>query len=836
MHSATRSYEIHKPAFFFTVLLTLVAVGPLSAKYGGGGGTPANPYLIYDANQMNAIGTDINDWNKCFKLMADIDLGGFTGTSYNIIGKVAKPFTGVFDGNGLTISNFTYDSNGTQFIGLFGYIVGEAAEIKNVTLINPDVNVSMGITVGSLAGYSYRGNISNCRVEDGRVSGESSVGGLVGFMQEGSAQGCYSNCAVDANYWDGGGLVGEADDANINNCTAAGDVQGGIRIGGLIGYTYSYMNYTTVTGCRSSGATDGNESVGGLVGQNEGIILDCCAIGDVRGRERVGGLVGYNLGTVQTCYATGDVNVIHDGIAGGLAGGNVGDISGSFATGSVRGSVHLGGLVGFHWMGTIVDCYSSSRVTGFTTGSWHVGGLLGSLDGGLISRCYSVGRVTATNNFGGLVGTRWYGGTVENSFWDTQTSGTTISAAGIGKTTVQMQTLSTYADASWDFNTPVWKIPCPNDYPRLTWETGPYHPYSGCGTEDDPFLIYTAEEMQAIGTNLGDRGKHFALMADINLADLNGVPFNIIGNQAAKFYGIFDGCGHTVSGFRYKFTGSEVDNIGFFALVDGDNSEIKNLGLIEPDVNAGSGDSVALLVGRLNGTIADCYVSGGAVFGDSYVGGLAGFMTGGKINKSYSSAVVTGEHYVGGVVGVASDKGTSADCYATGNVSGIDNIGGFVGGNIGSLSRCYSTGAVTGTSFVGGFSGWGTGTVTASFWDVNTSGQTTSAGGTGLPTTQMQIRSTFTSAGWDFFGSINGPNDIWAICEGVDYPRITWQFNIGDIDDDSDVDFADFAMLGTHWRQADASFWCGSGSDFTDDGQVGLDDLAVLTEKWLHEF
>lgn len=59
---------------------------PAHAKYGGGTGEPNDPYLIYTAEQMNTIGADLDDWDKHFKLMADIDLSGYTGTDFNIIG------------------------------------------------------------------------------------------------------------------------------------------------------------------------------------------------------------------------------------------------------------------------------------------------------------------------------------------------------------------------------------------------------------------------------------------------------------------------------------------------------------------------------------------------------------------------------------------------------------------------------------------------------------------------------------------------------------------------------------------------------------------------------
>src|SRR4030043_606924 len=98
------------------------------AKYGGGTGEPNDPYLIYTSEQMNSIGADPCDWDKCFKLMADVDLGQFDGQDgreeFNMIGEFVwqdpntTPFTGVFEGNGNTITNFTYTSTGIIYIGL----------------------------------------------------------------------------------------------------------------------------------------------------------------------------------------------------------------------------------------------------------------------------------------------------------------------------------------------------------------------------------------------------------------------------------------------------------------------------------------------------------------------------------------------------------------------------------------------------------------------------------------------------------------------------------------------------------------------------------------------
>ena len=80
---------------------------------------------------------------------------------------------------------------------------------------------------------------------------------------------------------------------------------------------------------------------------------------------------------------------------------------------------------------------------------------------------------------GGLVGES-EGGTVTNCFWDTQTSGQGSSAAGTGKTTVQMKGIDTFTGAGWDIiavdnsndrNTGyVWNIVDDVTYPFLSWQ------------------------------------------------------------------------------------------------------------------------------------------------------------------------------------------------------------------------------------------------------------------------------------------------------------------------------------------------------------------------------
>ena len=140
--------------------------------------------------------------------------------------------------------------------------------------------------------------------------------------------------------------------------------------------------------------------------------------------------------------------------------------------------------------------------------------------------------------------------------------------------------------------------------------------------------------------------------------------------------------------------------------------------------------------------------------------------------------LISGEDYVGGLVG-ENYQGTITTSYSSAEVGGIgQGVGGLVGENYwGSITNSYSTGVVSGTGeSVGGLVGYNNGSISSSFWDIDTSGQLTSAGGTGKTTAEMQTASTFLDAGWDFVGeTANGTEDIWWILEGKDYPRLWWE-------------------------------------------------------------
>ena len=303
-------------------------------KYGGGSGTPEDPYQIWDANHLQSIGADVNDWDKCFRLMVDIDLSGYTGTQFKSIDQ----FTGQFDGAGHRIMRLTLE--GRSFAGLFGYL-GNGGVIRNLGL--EDIHVSGDSFVGGLVGFND-GSIVQCYCT-GVVSGHYHVGGLVGLQDRTSSiRDSYSETLV-IGLWYTGGLVGENWGGLILKSYSAGSILGWSWAGGLIGHN----NLGLVAECHSSSTVTGQDYVGGLAGSNSSYISECYSCGSVDGSFCVGGLVGWNYGensSIRNSYSTGTVYGSYQYV-GGLVGNNGSYIRDCYSAGSVSSETpYVGGLVG----------------------------------------------------------------------------------------------------------------------------------------------------------------------------------------------------------------------------------------------------------------------------------------------------------------------------------------------------------------------------------------------------------------------------------------------------------------------------------------------------------
>ena len=235
-------------------------------------------------------------------------------------------------------------------------------------------------------------------------------------------------------------------------------------------------------------------------------------------------------------------------------------------------------------------------------------------------------------------------------------------------------------------------------------------------------------------------------------------------------------------------------------------------------------DYVGGFFGSFSGATTTKSYALGDVFGTNYVGGFVGFNTS-IISQSFASGNVSGFIGVGGgdTGGFVGFNGFSnaviSDSYAKGEVSGDSRVGGFVGQNLfgAAVSRSYSTGQVSGLNMVGGLVGDSDSTITDSYWDIETSGLNSSAGGVGKTTAQMSNILTFRGS------NPNAP--IWNIVAADiagPYPQLRWSTEVGG----SSVWVIPFSMLYSVFSdailQTGGTFNAqqGSGSLTLDNGQL----------------
>lgn len=237
-----------------------------------------------------AKATDAETLGKNYRLKADLNL---KDTPFNGIGSAGQPFTGMFDGQGHTISHVTINAPEGENVGFFNVIKG--ATIRDLKLV--DVEITGKTNVGGLVGSArvqldssdLSKNVANliggCSVS-GTVTGTKNVGGLVG-LNEGKTdpQTLFSIASA------------------VDKCAASVTVNGKEMTGGLVG-----KNGGTITKSSSGGTVKGDTTTGGLVGDSSGDIYDSHTSCTVAGSSHTGGFVGFSDGAVKNCYSIGGVS------------------------------------------------------------------------------------------------------------------------------------------------------------------------------------------------------------------------------------------------------------------------------------------------------------------------------------------------------------------------------------------------------------------------------------------------------------------------------------------------------------------------------------------------
>lgn len=225
---------------------------------------------------------------------------------------------------------------------------------------------------------------------------------------------------------------------------------------------------------------------------------------------------------------------------------------------------------------------------------------------------------------------------------------------------------------------------------------------TGSGTEEDPYLIYTAEGLKAFRdkANGGERYAFATLMNDIVL---NDGTFDADGKYTAA-----DGS----TAEPEKWTPIGTDDNQYRGTFDGNGKTVKGL-----YINT-EGDEPAGLFGSTTSPKIKNLTVDGSVAGKRYVGGILGFSTGGLIENCTNNASVTVANldsethaYVGGIAGLSYAK--LIGCGNTGkitvkNITEIANVGGLAGYQMFEITDCYNTGDVSGEAgklYLGGIAG-----------------------------------------------------------------------------------------------------------------------------------
>jgi hypothetical protein len=293
-------------------------------------------------------------------------------------------------------------------------------------------------------------------------------------------------------------------------------------------------------------------------------------------------------------------------------------------------------------------------------------------------------------------------------------------------------------------------------------------PASGSGTEGDPYIITTCDELNSTNDDLD---AYYELGNDIDCSGYTG--YKPIGKTTPYFTGYFNGKGYKISNlvisessnfaglFGQLRTPSELSNfiIENISITTGNNyaggiagyvfasNLIENIsvtGTISTASNSGGAFGFVYFA-NVNNCIANVNITSTG----SKVGGFVGQVYG-NINNSYSIGnKVSSTSYPGGFAGEAATGSNIINSYTITNVSGT-GPGGFESySNAGSFSSCY----------------WDYEKITGATNDYRSGDLTGVSKNT---TAQMITQSTY--IGWDF-------DNVWGISEFYNdgYPYLLWE-------------------------------------------------------------
>lgn len=731
--------------------------------------------------------------------------------------------TGYSEGGNLTNCVYEGTLSGRQYVGgTAGALIDASSSFKSC--FSKGKITASGDYCGGIIGVSHGGQIgsmADCS-HFGDICGQSYIGGLIGAINNTAAppvlhtytdrSSSSINKTIKETIINGSNVT-----KGVNNCTAIGNITGNSYVGGLIGKetTANSYSYTTKsTGVARNYWYDENWNNLGTSSRPYEYARNTISLsltnsyysGKIEGKDNVGGLYGYKSGgSILNNYAY--ANIYGSTNVGGIVGCISADqIENSFNTTTVKSNVANN---------TTISATSSNigRIYGKADANYTIVGALGSAEG---NRAFTQTHVILSGVVQEIIDDLQNGTSTGTSLlrlkatyvamgWDFDTNwniqetecypykkyqaappviesdlvsqATSISGNSIDGGTVYLfyknrDAISTQSvNNQWTFDTEALQsgaqIQIYADVEGMTpsYFTSTTVGYPGSGTEDDPWRIYTAEDLQGAS----NRG-YYKVMNDIDLTEwINenspSTGWPAIGRNSGEATYI-DGDGHKITGLWINTTENYNGLFSNFSA-----GQIKNLNVeVASGKKVKGGDYTGILIGRnANGSIVNCSVIGevegtihvGGVVGyvesttmksvtfdgkvnstsanafiggvagqiagctvdncrssvtintsgaDNRIGGLGGYSKGGTINKSIANTTIlsTGaNNYVGGLIGYSETPATLTVSKGSVSATGANSyVGGLIGYALSPVSDSYSTASTTGTQFTAGLVGY----------------------------------------------------------------------------------------------------------------------------------
>ncbi len=665
----------------------------------------------------------------------------------------ATPYTGVFDGNSLTITDVVFLNT-----GLFNYNEGI---IKNLNVCN-SYGVSSIQTIGLFC-TTNSGEILNCNNYSGfAVSAEEFTGGICGYNDGGIISGC-----VNYGYVVYGGGICARNAGVIENCYNASQMVQEAAAG------IAAYNYDTIKNCYNIADMADIPIGAGICFLNwDGTIENCYNTGDIKTtyNNANGICLESAAGTIKNCYNTGDISGLNSGASGICGNSNSTIFVNCHNTGKITGNGnYVGAICGNAQYTTIENCYylegcatDGNGVTQNGVGNETLGITTEDVEGSTIAKTaeqFASGEVCYLLNSGVIDGTQAFYQNIDNS---EEVDAAPVFSGGtvykVGPCTGIKEYTNIEADAvcehMWEKGVcsnceliceHIWengkcttcKSVCGTDVEHI-WENGECKICDAiCGVDvehtwkDGVCSICSAVcEHDSFDSNgfcaeCGIAYEPAILVTEDNYISLN-LTEDYIGYYAIKNAGQLYWFSEFVNSHTQLSGIDTADDTTDDIFSNSANAVLLN----DIDINPGykfNSDGTVTYNGKEAtegyrewvpiGSIEKQALYGGAFDGNNhcvksvYINSTKGCTALFEANigtiKSLGieNSYIIGQYYVAGICG--SNIGTIVDCYSSDSYFSGEEfaVGGICGGNGGTITDCYSSANLWGTCYIGGICG-----------------------------------------------------------------------------------------------------------------------------------